>query len=492
MDYNAKNSIGSVMKLKIIACVFFILLGALPSKAQSFWSRTYGGANDDNAMSVVETPDTGYLVVGYTGSFGNGASDAFLLKTDSIGQYQWQKTYGAANIDVVEKIIACPSGGYLLAGYSNSYTLDYDAWVLKVDDLGDTLWTRKIGQEDWDRIYSATNAGYGEYILAGESYSGNNQYEDGYLIKLNDNGDTLWTQLFSLSGNESFKDIIKISETRYAVVGTTENIQTQERDGFLLLFDSNGNHLDTIFYDYGYKEFLNAMAMDPTNNSLMLGGYYYYDTTNFSKSIQIKVDSTGNEIFHVLAPTADDFGMHILSYGYFSSDIFFFCGRSFYKNSGDHQGVALKSFSDGYPEYMRSYGTIGPDDGLNEIIKTYDGGLLGVGFTKSFGPGTQALLLYKIASDANVSSQTLVDIQESDITEKIEVYPIPANNEIIFKAPDEFRLELIDMGGRKINSQRSSNGQLVLAVSQVQQGVYWARMLFPDGSAYVKKVYIIH
>ena len=460
--------------------------------AQSFWSRTYGGANEDAGLSVIETPDSGYMVVGYTGSLGNGASDAYIIKTDSVGIFQWHKTYGGANVDIAEKIIPAFGGGYFIAGYSNSITFDYDFWMLKIDESGDTLWTKKIGGEDWDRAYSAVGTQDGSYMVVGETYSGNNQYADGLIMKVDNLGDTAWTKKFSLPGSEALKDVVRISDTRYAAVGTRENVLSATTDGFVLFFDADGNFSDTVYYDFGFNEYINCIAIS-TMDEIMLGGYYHYDTTNFPKSMQIKIDTSGNEDFHLLAPIADDFGMEIHSYAHYNWDIFFFSGRSFYKTSGDHQAVVIKSWGDGNPEWLRSYGKEGPDDSVDGLIPTFDGGFLSVGYTKSFGPGTQALLMYKISqAGINTINNTVVDIKENITNEHIQVFPNPAEEQMIFSAQSNFTLKLFDSNGKEMPiDQKAKSNQYQINVTHLATGFYFGEMTFDDGALHFEKIYIL-
>jgi len=486
-----KNINISALSPKVF-CVAAALFFSGSVWAQSFWTRTYGGMNEDAGHSLVEAPDSGYLVVGMTGSFGNGASDAYILKTDSLGQFQWFKTYGGANVDIAQKVITA-SNGYFVAGYSNSGNFDYDFWMLRLDQYGDTVWTRKAGGADWDRAYSAVSDQNGAYIVSGESYSGAlNQFADGMLLKIDDAGNTVWTKYFSLPGNDALKDVVRISPTRYAAVGTRENVVSQTTDGFVLFFDEDGNFLDTVYYDNGYNEHLNCMAISTLNGDMMLGGYFTYDTTNFPKSIQIKIDSLGAVDFSVLAPIPDEFGMEILSYGYYNADIFFFCGRSAYKSSGDHQAVVLKSWDTGYPEWLRTYGTIGPDDGAGAVIKTYDNGFLAAGFTRSYGPGTQALLLYKISSTALTSSGTSVAIKENDaLKADIFVFPNPSSDQMTFRASSTFSLRLMDANGRQVTLPAAALADVyTVNLSHLAAGFYFAEMRFADGSAHVEKIYI--
>lgn len=473
----------------LLLLLFFFVFAA--ADAQTFWNRTYGGVSEETGLSVVKTPDFGYLIAGMTGSYGEGASDAYFLKTDSLGNFLWYKTLGGNNIDIARKIIPVASGGYFVAGYSNTGNMDYDFWVLKLDDNADTIWTRKIGGNDWDRAYSVTTNSNEDYFVVGETYSGNNQYSDGLLIKMDNNGNTVWEKYFSLDGNNALKDVVRISDTRYAAVGTAENIITQTTDGFVLFFDSNGNFLDTVYYNFGYNEYLNCMAIDP-NSNMMLGGYYTYDTTGFPKSIQIKIDSIGSIDFQILAGTADDFGMHILSYTYIQPDIFAFCGRSFYKNSGDHQAVVLKSYPNGFPEWLRSYGIIGPDDGVEAVTRAYDGGLLAVGFTRSYGPGTQALLLFKIAPNGDFhTSNTIVNIKENQASDNtVSVFPNPSYDLLTCQSNHSFSVRLLDANGRCVKENKTLMDQHQIITNLLVSGVYFVEMRFQDGSIHFEKILV--
>ena len=89
--------------------------------AQIRFARTYGGANDDWAYSVRQTSDGRYIVAGYTRSFGAGYSDFFLIKTDAYGNVQWAKTYGGTGYDYPYSVRQTSDGGYIVAGYTLSF-----------------------------------------------------------------------------------------------------------------------------------------------------------------------------------------------------------------------------------------------------------------------------------------------------------------------------------------------------------------------------------
>jgi hypothetical protein len=101
------------------------------------WAKTYGGTNWDGAYSVQQTSDGGYILAGYTNSFGAGGYDPFLIKTDANGNVQWAKTYGGTNWDFAHYVQQTSDGGYIVAGYTNSFGAgSWDIFLIKTDANG--------------------------------------------------------------------------------------------------------------------------------------------------------------------------------------------------------------------------------------------------------------------------------------------------------------------------------------------------------------------
>jgi len=105
------------------------------------WNETYGGTSDDEASALVQTVDGGYALAGYTRSLGAGNSDFWLVKTDSAGNEQWNKTYGGKGWDEANALVQTVDGGYALAGLTTSYGAgSADAWLVKTDVEGGLAW----------------------------------------------------------------------------------------------------------------------------------------------------------------------------------------------------------------------------------------------------------------------------------------------------------------------------------------------------------------
>jgi hypothetical protein len=129
------------MKKFMLTVAFFGLLMfllAIPVAAPSAgWSQTYGGTENDGALSLVQTSDGGYAMAGYTRSFGAGEDDFWLIKTDEAGNMQWNQTYGGAGSDIASCLIETSDGGYAIAGYTYpDGAADSDAWLVKTDEQG--------------------------------------------------------------------------------------------------------------------------------------------------------------------------------------------------------------------------------------------------------------------------------------------------------------------------------------------------------------------
>ena len=167
------------------------------TSGDTLWTRTYGGINSDEGKSVQQTTDGGFIIAGYTRSFGAGGSDVWLVKTDAQGDTLWTRTYGGGSDDWGNSVQQTADGGYVIAGYTRSYgpgTPDSgNAYLVKTDPSGDTLWTRTYGRSEDDEGYSVQQTSDGGYIIGGRL-----DYVPTlpcvYLVRTNASGDTLWTR----------------------------------------------------------------------------------------------------------------------------------------------------------------------------------------------------------------------------------------------------------------------------------------------------------
>ena len=155
------------------------------------WNQTYGGEGTESSRSIKQTNDGGYIFTGQTNSFGNGYNDAYLVKTDFEGNQEWMQTYGGIGTDHGRSVVQTSDGGYIISGYTDSFgDSGFNFWLIKTDLLGNLDWQRSYGGTGDDRGFHALQAADGGYIITGYSNSNTNSVPDIILIKTDDLGNT--------------------------------------------------------------------------------------------------------------------------------------------------------------------------------------------------------------------------------------------------------------------------------------------------------------
>jgi len=193
--------------MRILSVVAFLLLFALivaSSVTSTTWKKTYGGPDVDWSFSVQQTFDGGYISCGYTKSFGAGAFDIWVVKSDSLGNVDWTKTFGGPINDYGFDAQQTTDGGYIITGFTASYGGGFiSLWLIKTDTNGDTLWTRVYGDGNFfaDYGFSVRQTLDGGYVIVGSTMSFGEWLNCIWLLRTDAKGDTLWTKTFSSSSD---------------------------------------------------------------------------------------------------------------------------------------------------------------------------------------------------------------------------------------------------------------------------------------------------
>jgi len=166
------------------------------SLGEVLWENTCGGNQWDMAWSVDTTADGGFITTGWTESFGAGGEDIYIIKTDADGDTLWTKTIGGTNDDDGREIQLTSDGRFIIVGSTKSYYpgLRY-IYLVKFDSSGDTLWTKAYGGPDGNWGYSVHQTTDNGYVIAGYKYSYTSLW-DAFIVRTDADGDTLWTRTF--------------------------------------------------------------------------------------------------------------------------------------------------------------------------------------------------------------------------------------------------------------------------------------------------------
>lgn len=236
------------------------------------WQKSYGGMYDEYAYSIEQTSDNGYIIAGYCesndGDVSNnyGMSDAWILKIDSIGTIQWEKSLGGSGYDGSSSVIQTIDGGYIVSAYSASTDGDVtgihgasvDWWIVKLDSTGTLIWQKTYGGTGWDEAKSIKQQSDGSYIISG--YNGSNDGDvtghhgsianyDYWIVKIDSIGNLLWQKSLGGTSMDYAWDINITSTGEYIVFGSVNSNDGDVignhgyADCWVLKLDTSGNVL---------------------------------------------------------------------------------------------------------------------------------------------------------------------------------------------------------------------------------------------------------
>lgn len=336
-----------VKSISLLAGLFCSLLFCLPAYSGTTWQRTYGGANTDYGWSVQPTPDGGYIVAGATKSYGAGGYDYYLLKLTSAGDTSWTRAYGGASDDLAYSVDITDDGGYVLAGWTKSFGATSGAiYIVKTNAVGDTQWTKKyinnyagyppvqgwtvyqttdrgyfisssiglnflaiktdsLGDSVWSRSYGtaaniehslASQATFdGGYILAGYQ-APYVSHEAPYLVKVGDTGDTLWTMLYRWPDNDDCSSIRQTADSGYIIAGATNSFGAGMCDGYMMKLNANGDSIWMKTYGGPSDDWPAYVQLASDGGYILAGG-----TVSFAVGLYdiylIKTDSIGDTVW---------------------------------------------------------------------------------------------------------------------------------------------------------------------------------------------------
>jgi len=214
----------------------------LDAKGNMEWDNNFGGTGWDEIYSIIQTKDGSFITTGCVWSKGAGRGDVRVAKLNKRGNLVWDKTFGGSENDETRSIVQTEDGGYVVAGFTVSEdTGDRDIWIIKLDKEGNKVWDRTFGgtSEDWaNSIIQNKN---GDYIVAGWTKSIGVGKTDVWIIKLNKRGDLVWDKTFGGSENDEAHSIIQTNDGGYAVTGWTKSKGTGNADVWVIKLDENGN-----------------------------------------------------------------------------------------------------------------------------------------------------------------------------------------------------------------------------------------------------------
>ena len=387
------------MKRIIFVLMFFIILNPFMLLCDQ-WVKTYGGIGDDRAYAIQPTSDGGYVVVGYTKSFGVGDCDIWVLKLDSEGDVEWQRAYGGWGYEWASSIQETSDGGYVVAGYAQSFGAGfYDIWVLKLDTGGDIEWQRTCGGAVNDYGKSILQTSDGGYVVSGCTYSVGSGSSDGLVVKLNSAGDVEWQRLYGGVDRDYIRYIQETGDGGIIAAGHTRSFGAGYYDIWIFKLDSAGDVEWQRTYGGGINDYGQSIQQTVDGGYIVSGHTESFSVGGYDSWV-IKLDSIGDVEWHYSYGGLEDEYPHFIQQT--SDGGYVVAGCTFSFGNGYRDGWVIKLDSTGQIEWQHTYGGAEYDcTGFIQPIS--DGGYILTGFTESFGAGGIDIWVIKLSADGNIS-----------------------------------------------------------------------------------------
>jgi hypothetical protein len=389
-----------ILLISILSSAGFVL------NAQIIFQKAYGGSAMDEANSVRQTTDGGYIIAGTTTSYGSGGRDILVIKTNAMGDTSWTKTFGG---DTDNEYGFCiqktTDGGYIVSGIASSFAdVAGDIYLIKLTANGDTIWTRTYGGigYEWGAFVQQTSDG--GYIIAGQTPAFGAGGFDAYLVKINSAGNISWTKTYGGSGAEIGSAVQQTADGGYILTGQINSYSAGAGDFYLIKTNAIGNVLWTKAYGIIGDE-AGVSVKQTTDGGYIIGGTSENSLGPLGPDMcLIKTNSLGDTLWAKL------YGGAMIDECYEVIQTidggFMMCGKSFsFSAAGDYDMYLVKTNSQGIVQWSRTYGS-SSSSSANEIAyavqQTNDGGYIVAGESLfSFGVGLKNVYLIKTDSLGN-------------------------------------------------------------------------------------------
>ena len=282
------------------------------------WQKNYGGAREDEGYSVGETADGGYIVAGRTRSYGSGMYDVWLMKVDPSGEKTWDKAFGGALDDEASSIKQTIDGGFIIVGNTKSFGSGmYDVWLLKIDQFGGKIWDKTIGGSRDDMGDSIQETRDGGFVVAGTTGSWGNGDADALLIKIDSNGNEQWKKTFGGPRSERNPwsrgwSAQQTADGGFAMLGSTNSFGSGGYDIWFIKTDANGDKIADKIYGGAYDEEGGYLVETREGHHILIGSTRSFGSGGFDAWL-IMTDQNGEKIWdQTFGSKLDDKGYSVI------------------------------------------------------------------------------------------------------------------------------------------------------------------------------------
>lgn len=458
------------MLKKIIILLVVVIIPIYSTELDTLWTKTFGGTENDVANQVIKTFDGCFLICGTTNSFGSGEKDGWLIKTNGDGETLWTKTYGGEGNDEFNSMLELQDSSILICGsYDVPTEIGIDGWIVKVDQDGEVLWNFNYGTlgnpEYFNKIIKTNDNGY---IACGSTYKDKNSSsmmdeEDGYVLKINNDGDSLWSFRYTNGSGESFKSIVSTSDNGFLIGG--QNSELHFEDPLLLKIGSNGN-VESLKSSLISGGCVNEIAKTESEEIILCGDGKL--VSSWGKKISQGYDTLWSQFYEVPEQNVTE---SVKSFSFYHRDSLVFCGYA-----GDNAWV-FTADENGNMINSTTFGDLSSYYMLTSVINTERDKFIAVG--SSYYENNRDAKLVCLSLSSSTSIENIISLEKNNLSIEVRGNFISLNGyNALLRKPNAF---LYNIQGRECknltNEFRNSNN--VVELKGLANGLYILK-LFSD------------
>ncbi|MBN1231874.1 MAG: T9SS type A sorting domain-containing protein [Candidatus Coatesbacteria bacterium] len=474
--------------LLILICLFMI------PAALFAWEKTYGGVLIDRGYSIRQLQDGNIVISGYTSTYGAGGGDVYLLKIDTNGNKLLEKTFGGGSYDLGASIQILPNNsGFVIGGTTSSFGNGAeDFLLLKTDNSFNTVFQKAFGGRSGEWCNSVSLVNDGGFILAGETISFGAGGRDIYVVRTDAQGNIIWAKTFGRTNDEYGRWAIQTDEGGFIIAGSTNSYGNGKHDCLLIKTDENGN----IQWENVYGGFEHDVAI--SIHSLSDGYIICGEASNLGagegEMYLFKINKQGTLIFEkVFGGNSVDWGREAIQT---NDGGFIACGATYSYGSGNQDMFIVKTDSNGNLQWQSVAGGEN-DDVAYSVIQTEDQHYAFIGYTESYGSGYADVYLYKTEKETGFSAQKIIPKKESA---SIATYPNPFRSNVninySIKEDGQIKLQIFDISGKLMKTlvdekKQKGNYSLIWQANtdkKINGGVFFIKLSSNDRILATRKI----
>lgn len=382
--------------MRILKTIFILLFVASTSWSQNYFYKLYSGNGFDKGEDVIETADSSYLITGSSGSWG-GNSQAFLMKIDSLGNYLWSQAYGGDESEEAVSVLQRPGSGYYLSGMTNSSSQgNFDVMLIKTDLNGNQEWMKSYAHPSWDRINDAMMTKDTGIVMVGYRQATIGGSSDILIMRLTKEGDTVWTKTIGTVGEDRANAIVEFQDSLYYLVGDMFVPDSNLVKGVLIKFNDQGVVLSQEMIGNAHGIY-HLSDIENGDDKIFIVGSREVTPTNHDQLFRIL---DGNGVFQNEHNEPDDPTSPVIEDRKYTQVAFL--PNPYYKVAIalQYHNLTQSSYSQdlniGFFEAANGNWLVGQpsttiinqgEDHCNQIFTTHDGGFIAVGYNSVVGDG---------------------------------------------------------------------------------------------------------